>query len=140
MTVQLTEAPEVLAARGAVIDALTAAGATPLTLAQVKETAVLPEYYTEVTVHLRYTESTRANGHVSLYAFRIGTRVVASVEETAYDEARAVDAGLRNARLVVGGATSTPVQFESSDPVGDDDGKWSALTTWTTNIKTRRAS
>lgn len=138
VTEQLTDPPEVLALRTAIAAALTEANAVPLTLQEIKALADLPPYYTEVAVSLRYGPPSRASGHLGVYGFRIDTRVVSAIEETANSVLQDIDGRLRYARMDVGGVLTTPVQHESSDAVADDDGFWSALWTWTTTLKNRR--
>lgn len=92
----------------------------------------LPQDYVEVTVSRRAGVANRANGRTLLGGWRATTRAVSSVG--VYNAQRSeekVRLGVEFKRLSVGGKTSTPVQFETSDAVGPDDGAWSGLSAWT---------
>jgi hypothetical protein len=89
-----------------------------------------PDKYTEVTVTRRFGGEQRLSGLRDGQLFRITARQVARVYQNAQN-LRAMSAGLEGAVLTIGGATTTPLEFESADPIGPDDGWFSGLETWT---------
>lgn len=98
--------------------------------------ATLPDDYVEVSVSRRYGATGRACGWQATVGWRILTR---AVSRTYADNARRLTAqtraALEYAVLAATGAEafeSTPVQFETAEEVGPDDGWWSAVTTYTT--------
>jgi hypothetical protein len=94
--------------------------------------ATRPDNYVEVTVSRRFGGQQRNTAQATTQGWRITTRSVSSVSVfNARKNAETVRAALEFARLSVGGSTTTPVQFETAETVGDDDGWWSGLTTWT---------
>lgn len=117
----------------AVIAALNAGSpnANAYTLDDLKGLSTKPAAYTEVTVSHRYGAPNRAGGSTGRIAYRIATRYVAQFEVNAQRLRDLSDTALRFTHLSIGGDTTTPVQFESEDPIGDDDGWFSGLTTWT---------
>lgn len=115
----------------AVLAALNDADAAAYDLDAIKEAANRPAYYTEVTVTARYGAEPRNTGSTGRRGWRITTRVVGDYASNAQEIRKRVDTGLRYVRLTVDGATTTPIQFESEDPIGEDDGWFSGLTTWT---------
>lgn len=123
MTATTTEADQV----AAVVAALSAANAFPHTLGDLARLSVLPDYYNEVTVSPVYVGSFDSAGGAVVDAWRITTRAVAKTEDNAREMRRRATAALKGNRL--GG--STPVLFESGDPIAPDDGWFSGLTTWT---------
>lgn len=94
--------------------------------------ATKPSKYVEVTLTRRPGGNLRSAGNTSTAGWRISTRVVDKVSIT---NARRTANTVRNALeffgLTVAGKPSTPIQFETAEPVGPDDGWWSGLTTWT---------
>ena len=113
----------------AVIAALKAASAAPYDLDEIP--AALPTYYTEVTVTRRYGGVQRASAQRGTQSYRITTRAVAKTVSNAREMRKRTQAALNEARLTIGGRTSTPIQFETEDVIGPDDGYYSGLTAWT---------
>lgn len=94
--------------------------------------ATRPVDYVEVTVSRRAGALNRSTGRTETSGWRVTTRAVSQVGvSNARVTRNKVRVALEFARLSVGGKTSTPVQFETSDPVESDDGWWSGLTVWT---------
>lgn len=112
----------------AVVDALNALGAAAYDLQDVPGTP--PAWYTEVTVSRRFGGEQRGSGERDGTLWRITTRQVARRLGNAQNE-RAKSAGLEYRVLIVDGATTTPIEFESADPIGPDDGWFSGLETYT---------
>lgn len=105
-------------------------------LDEIKKATNQPTRYTEVTVTRRYDiDGERLDVTTGTDAFRITTRQVAqSVVDNARELRRRTRANLEYASLDVAGLTSTPVKYESGDPIGEDGdagGFYSGLETWT---------
>ena len=113
----------------AVIAALKAANAAPYDLDEIPST--LPTYYTEVTVTRRFGGVQRNSAQTGTQSYRITTRAVAKTVSNAREMRKRTQAALNEARLTIGGRTSTPIQFETEDVIGPDDGYYSGLTAWT---------
>lgn len=103
--------------------------ANAYTLDALKKLAALPDAYTEVTVSHRFGAPNRNVASTGRTGYRIATRVVAKREVNAQRLRDRVDTALRSQRVAA--ISTTPVQFETEDPIGDDDGWFSGLTTWT---------
>ena len=92
----------------------------------------LPSKYVEVTVSRRFGGALRSAAVTSISGWRITTRVV---DQNSIPNARLSANTVRTAlefyRLAIGGKTSTPVQFETAEVIGPDDGWWSGMTAWT---------
>lgn len=112
----------------AVVALLTTLGALPYDLGDIPATP--PERYTEVTVTRRFGGEQRFSGLRDGQLFRITARQVAKVYQNAQN-LRAKSAAIEGVTLTVGGQTTTPIEFESADPIGTDDGWYSGLETWT---------
>lgn len=126
-----------LAARDALItlvNSLIAEYEAPaLTLQETQNKAACPPMYAEVTVTRRNGGAPRRVGAASeLTAYRAVTRAVARSENDALRIRDAVDA-LRDLMLTVDGV-STPVDYETSNPVAPDDDWFSGMTTWTFTV------
>ena len=115
----------------AVKAALTAQSAAPYDLDDLKALATPPAQYTEVTVSRRFGAQNRATGSTGRVGWRITTRAVAKTVSNAREMRKRTAAALSYVRLTVDGDQTTPIQFEGEEPIGDDDGWWSGLTTWT---------
>lgn len=124
-----------LEVRAAAVAALTAAQAHPKTLQELKS-ATPPAHYNEVTVDDRFGGELRASVWRGTIGWRISTRAVSETEDGAYQMRAKARAGLEYALLTVGGDVSTPVMFESADPIAEDEGHWSGLSTWTCTTTT----
>ena len=111
--------------------ALTAQLAAPYDLDDLKALTTPPAQYTEVTVSRRFGGENRATGSTGRVGWRITTRAVAKTVSNAREMRKRTDAALLYVRLTVDGDKTTPIQFEGAEPIGDDDGWWSGLTTWT---------
>lgn len=91
-----------------------------------------PSRYVEVSTSRRAGGNLRASAETATGGWRVTTRPVDQFSVTnARKAANTVRVALEFARLSVGGKTSTPVQFETSDPIEADDGWHSGLTAWT---------
>lgn len=92
----------------------------------------LPSKYVEVAVSRRFGGNLRASATTDASGWRVLTRVV---DQTSVSNARltanTVRTALEFARLSIGGKKSTPVRFETADPIAPDSGWWSGLTAWT---------
>jgi hypothetical protein len=115
----------------AVVALLNTLGASAYDLGDVPKTTA--SLYTEVTVTRRFGGEQRGSGEREGQLFRITARQVAKVYQNAQN-LRAKSAGLEGATLTVGGETTTPIEFETADPIAPDDGWFSGLETYTYRI------
>lgn len=97
-------------------------------------TGTLPFRYVEIGVSRRYTEPDRGDAMPSFIGYRITTRAVAKNITDARNLRRLTGLALENKALTVSGQTSTPVAFETEDPIAPDEDRYSGLTYWTTVI------
>lgn len=93
-----------------------------------------PADYVEVSVSRRYGGSPRLDGLRGAVGWRVTARAVSTNVANARLMHEKTRAALEYRRVVAGGRTSTPVQFETSEPVGPDDGWFSGLTSYTYTI------
>ena len=93
--------------------------------------ATLPTDYVEVTVSRRFGGEERGGGYIGTEPYRITTRVVGKTISNARVLRDKVRTALAFNTVTVGALTTTPVAFETEDPIGDDEGLWSGLTLWT---------
>lgn len=109
---------------------LTAAGAAPFELSKLP--ATLPQHFTVITVSRMFAGTNRVGSLVGTNSYRITERSVARNDVSAR-ELRRLGSALEGAVLTIGDLTSTPVQFETADPIAPDDEKpWvSGLRMWT---------
>lgn len=95
-----------------------------------------PANYVEVSI-MRRANGTQRHGSGSTAAgWRILTREVSQTAvSNAQTVAEFVRVSLERKRISVTKnaetKTSTPIQFETGEPVGEDDGWWSGYQTWT---------
>ena len=111
----------------AVVAALSALSAEPLELDDVPTPP--PAFYTEVTVTRRFGGVVRGETP-STTLYRITTRAVAQTVTNAREMRRRA-ALIEGTSIAVGGVHSTPIQFETDEPIGPDSGWYSGLTSWT---------
>jgi hypothetical protein len=114
----------------AFIARLSALGASPFDYDDLAAAATKPDNYTEVTVSRRFGGEQRYSGLRDGQLYRATARQVGKTVSNARN-LRAKSAGLEGVSLTVGSATTTPVEFESAEPIGPDDGWFSGLETWT---------
>ena len=111
----------------AVKAALTAVGAVPLTLSDIKGLGTaLPAYYTEVHVTERLGTGPRRSGAPSQSSqWRILTRAVAQTYSNAQNARRLAAEALHEAKLTVDGETYFVERALSDDPIVPDEGWYS---------------
>lgn len=112
----------------AVVAAYLALGALPYDLGNVPGNR--PEKYTEITVTRRFGGEQRSSGERDGQLWRITARQVGRVFQNAQN-LRAKGSAIEGAVLTIAGGTSTPVEFETAEVIGPDDGWFSGLETWT---------
>lgn len=110
-----------------VVAALDAAGAVPHTVDELQRMSSRPAYYCEVNVTRRFGGNPRGGRAPSPAGWRITTREVAQTENNAREVRRLTALALEGVALT----GTTPVAFESADPISGDDGWFSGLETWT---------
>lgn len=101
------------------------------TVQALEEMPARPAVYVELGAMRRFGGTERLAGKPVPELWRAYTRVVAQQEVNARRLRGLVQDALEDARLSVAGKASTPVRFESADPVAPDEGWFSGLTTWT---------
>ena len=113
----------------AVIAALNAAGAFAFDVDEMP--GKLPAQFTQVTISQRFGGNPRQTTRSGVTGWRITTRQVGKSVSNARELRKRTHQALEQAVLAVAGETSTPVAFETADPIGADDGWYSGLETWT---------
>lgn len=93
--------------------------------------ATRPANYVEVTVSRRAGAPNRAPGSTGRSGWRITTRPVSTTVSNAREMRKRCVSALLYVRLTVDGDISSPIQFETEDPIGPDDGWYSGLSVWT---------
>lgn len=91
--------------------------------------ATLPDNYTVVTVTRRFGGTQRGSGERDGRLYRATARQVAKTISNARN-LRAKSAGLEGSVLTVGSETTTPIEFETAQVIGPDDGWYSGLESW----------
>lgn len=118
----------------AIFAALTGANAAPYDLDELRDPATRPAAYNEVTVSQRAGAPNRNVASTGRTGWRITTRSVAKTVTNAREMRSRARTGLLYVRLTVDGAVTTRIQFESEEPIAEDDGWFSGLTSWTYTI------
>lgn len=121
--------------QAALLAALDSAGAVPYDLGKVPgstgNTGKVPQWYTEVSVSRRYGSNPRVTSASGVQGYRITTRAVANSAANARNVRAKQHAALEETVLTVDGEATTPIKFESAEPIASDEGMFSGLTTWT---------
>ena len=111
----------------AVIARLSSFNAAPYDLDDIP--TPLPAYYNEVTVSRRFGGVMRGERPTTTL-YRLTVRAVAKTVSNAREMRRRGEQ-IEGTTITVDGVESTPVQFETSQPIGPDDGWYSGLTSYT---------
>lgn len=91
-----------------------------------------PPNYVEMTLSRRFGGEFKQCGDVGTTSYRVTLRAVAQMSVTAArDDLEKCRAALENVALVVGSDATTPIQFETEDPVATDNGWFSGLMAFT---------
>jgi hypothetical protein len=91
----------------------------------------VPTTFVIVAVERRYNPNLRLTAQAGAVGWRVSARCVASSVTNAGLLLAAVATALNEKRLIVDGADTTPIQFESDQTPALDDGKYSALAIYT---------
>lgn len=97
-----------------------------------------PTEYVDAVLGRRFggENERRASSHLWLTGYRLTVRATSETSvmgvRTSLEACRAA---LEYQRLVVGGETSTPIQFETEDPPGSDSGWFSGVMAFTYTIR-----
>ena len=86
--------------------------------------------HVQVSAARRFAEVKRA-GVAAQSPWRLQTRPVGNTVTNTRNIHQRVFIALSGVRITADGQTSTPLDMESADDIGPDDGKFSGLTTWT---------
>lgn len=92
---------------------------------------VLPEMYVLISLSRRFGGQSRLDGSTALGGWRLTTLAVGHTVDEARFIRDATAGALSNARLTVTGLLSSPIQFETEQPIAYDDGWFSGITAWT---------
>lgn len=115
-----------------VVAAINAQFATACAYDLDKVPAARPDDYVEVSVSRRFGGTLNVAGTTGVVGYRVACRAVSRTEVAnvrhALEKCRAA---LEFKRLSVSGGVTTPVQFETEDPAGSDDGWFSGLVAFT---------
>lgn len=111
----------------AVMALLTTLKAAPQSFSTAPKT--LPDFFTQVATVRRFGGQQVGSGERNGQLFRILLRQVAKRLDNA-ETLREKSAGLEGAVLTIGGDTTTPIEFESADPISEDDGRYSGDESW----------
>jgi len=96
-----------------------------------KNPGTTPNRYVLLQVERTFYQSNKSTRHSTRSLWRLSVRFVgATSDEAKWAGARVAEA-FESARLTVAGRTSTPLQHDVSDPVAEDDGKFSGFTSYT---------
>lgn len=87
--------------------------------------------YTEVSLWRRPGGLARLDAVLDSDLMRVKTRYVAKSANNAGVQHSKTRAAIEYASLSIGGSTTTPIQFETEDPIVPDDGWFSGWTDWT---------
>lgn len=98
---------------------------------EIEDLPKLPVNYVEVHLSRRFGGERRADGSLDAIPRRLSTRVVSQTVTNARLLEERVRASLEFNTITVGGRTSTPIDYETSDSIEPDEGWFSALTDWT---------
>lgn len=116
----------------AVLAALNAALTPKVAYDLDKVPATRPAEYVEVTVSRRHGGEFRQCGDIGTVGYRVTVRAISRVSvsnvRASLEKCRSA---LEFASLTVGDESTTPIQFETEDPAGYDDGWFSGLVTFT---------
>lgn len=102
-----------------------------LDLDEVKAMRQPPVQYLELTVERRVGGVQRISSAIGSTAWRITSRAVGRTVAGAREVRRRSADIERSVITITSGLTTTPVDLESQDPIGPDEGWWSGLTTYT---------
>lgn len=115
----------------AIFAALNASDARPYDLDDLKALMELPDYYTEVTMSRRFGGGPRRQtAQEGTESYRVLTRYVAERVGNAREMRRRTRAALQDVCLLIDGDATTPIQFESGDVIGEDEGWYSGVDAW----------
>jgi len=115
----------------AILAALNAQDAHAYDIDDLKALPAPPKNYTEVTVSRRYGGQDRLPGSTGRVGWRVTTRQVGATVTAARTLRQRAVTALLYQRLTIDGVLTTPIQFESEDPISEDDSWFSGLVTWT---------
>lgn len=115
----------------AFIAALNANSANAYDLDDAKKLPALPAAYCEVTLSRRLAGEPRVCGSApGTTSYRALVRCIGSTVGNARETTRRVGL-IEAATITVGSSTSTPIQFETAEEIGEDEGMWSGVSSYT---------
>ena len=92
---------------------------------------VLPNLYVLITVSRRFGGQPRMCGGRTVHGWRLTTLAVGRTTDEARFIRDATSVALADRTVTVGGVVSTPIRFETEQPIAPDGGRQSGLTAWT---------
>lgn len=111
-----------------------AALATPRTAYEADDAPTAGGDYVSMALHRRFGGNERVGGGLSPSAWRLVLRAVGTGVPNARVLLAICSEAVEQQRITVAGVTSTPIQFESEDPIGQDEydlNLWSGMRTYT---------
>lgn len=90
--------------------------------------------YVAVSLSRRYGGNGRLNGTISPSGWRLVARAVGVGQQNAAVLLDMIAQALEDKTITVTGVTSTPIAFETEDPIAEDERDadlWSGMTQWT---------
>lgn len=120
----------------AVLNAVLPTGAKAYDTDALAAMPSLPAKYVEVVLTRRPFGGVERNaGGTTAGSWRVLTREVATNSiSDARNLRRLVHLALERQRLAIGGKRTTPITFETAEPIGEDEGAWSGYETWTYSL------
>lgn len=118
----------------AVLNARLGAMATPRQAYTADKAPTTGGDYVILIVSRRFGGNGRLNGTISPSGWRLMTRAVGVGENNAAVLLDVSSQAFEDQILTVAGVTSTPIAFETEDPIAEDERNsdlWSGLTSWT---------
>lgn len=93
-----------------------------------------PTRYIEFGISRRFGGEPRTSSRKATTGYRLSVRAVADTIKDARTMHEKARAALEGIRVTVDGRVSTPIQFETEEEVGPDDGKFSGHIAYTYTI------
>lgn len=94
-------------------------------------TGTLPNIFCLVSVERRFNSNLRLSAQAGTGGWRVSVRCLGRTVDEARWAMDRVTRALNEARLLIDGRATTPIQFESDQAPAFDDGRYSGLSSWT---------
>lgn len=95
-----------------------------------------PSEYVDIAIGRRFGGERRSSSQAGLTGYRLTVRATSEMAPSnVRDTLEDCRAALEYQRVTVGGEVSTPLQFETEDPAGEDEGHFSGVMAFTYTIR-----